>query len=336
MGYRVAINGFGRIGRAYLRCLLERGLFDGDVSLVAVNDLWDPVTLGHLLAYDSTVGPLGWDVETDPGALLIAGTRVPVLRERDPGALPWAELGVDLVIEATGRLRGREDAGLHLKAGAGRVLITATGTGADATLVAGVNDQTYDPEPHRIISAGSCTTACAAPMLRVLHNAFGVRSGHITAVRAYTNGQSLLDAAHADPRLARSATANIIPTLSGAADAVGAVLPVLSGRLDSVALRVPVENGSLVQLSCELLDPGTPEEVHAAFAAAARCTMPGILRITERPVVSRDIIGDPASCVLDALLTRTGDRGATVFGWYDDEWGYANRLVDLTGLMASR
>jgi glyceraldehyde 3-phosphate dehydrogenase len=334
MVYRVAVNGFGRIGRNYLRCLLERGLLGSGVQLVGINDLWDPGTLAQLLRSDSTYGQLRWDVDHDDAGLTVAGQRIPVYRDRDPGGLPWDELDVDLVVEATGKLRARDDAGQHVKAGARRVLVTAPGRGMDATIVVGVNTKAYDAVAHQIVSAASCTTNCAAPMAKVLNDAFGVIRGYLTTVHAYTNGQTLLDAPHADPRRARSAAVNIIPTSTGAARAIGLVLPDLAGRLDGVALRVPVENGSLVDLTCELAEPATADQINAAFAAAAAHTMPGILRYSQRPIVSRDVVSDPSSCVFDAPLTQADGRMAKVFGWYDNEWGYSNRLVDLTELFA--
>jgi|SRR6266536_682543 glyceraldehyde 3-phosphate dehydrogenase len=330
MGYRVAINGFGRIGRNYLRCVLERGLLGKGIEVVAVNDLWDPGTLAHLLAYDSTFGPLRVDVAHDDSGMDVAGYHIPTSSQKDPSLLGWGELSVDLVIEATGRLRARDDAAMHLKAGARRVLLSAPGKDVDATLVVGVNDRSYDPLRHEILSAASCTTNCVAPMASVLHRAFGVERGYLTTVHAYTNDQVLLDSPHKDARRARAAAVNVIPTSTGAAKAVGLVLPELAGRLDGVALRVPVENGSLSDLTCQLSVPVTVSEVNAAFAAAAGERLAGILRYTTAPVVSRDVVGDPASCVFDASLTQATGQLVKVFGWYDNEWGYTNRLVDLS------
>jgi len=335
MTYRVAINGFGRIGRNYLRCVLERGLLGQGIEVVAVNDLWDAATLGRLLAYDSTFGRLRWDVSHDDASLSVAGNRIPVTSHRDLATLDWGTLGVDLVIESTGKLRSREDAAAHLKAGARRVLISAPGKNVDATLVVGVNEKSFDPVRHEVLSAASCTTNCVAPMAWVLHQSFGIQRGYLTTVHAYTNDQELLDSPHKDPRRARSAAVNIIPTSTGAAKAVGLVLPGLAGRLDGVAVRVPVENGSLSDLTCELTVPVTVSEVNAAFAAAARTRLEGILRYTTVPMVSRDVVGDPASCVFDASLTQASGPIVKVFGWYDNEWGYTNRLVDLTLLAAA-
>jgi glyceraldehyde 3-phosphate dehydrogenase len=331
MGYRVAINGFGRIGRDYLRCVLDRGLLGRGIDVVAVNDLWEPATLAHLLQHDSTFGRLRWDVASDGESITVDGTRIPVTSQRDASLLDWGELSVDLVIESTGRLRTRDDAAAHLKAGAKRVLISAPAKGTvDATLVVGVNEDTFDPVRHEILSAASCTTNCVAPMASVLQQAFGIERGYLTTVHAYTNDQVLLDSPHKDPRRARSAAVNIIPTSTGAARAVGLVLPELEGRLDGVALRVPVENGSLSDLAVEVSTPSTVDQVNAAFAAAARGRLDGVLRYTTKPVVSRDIVGDPASCVFDASLTQASGTLVKVFGWYDNEWGYTNRLVDLS------
>src|SRR6266508_5113627 len=264
MSCRVAINGFGRIGRAYLRCLLDRHLFDTAVTVVGINDVWDAATLAHLLDYDSTFGRLRHAVGYDEQGLTVGVARIPLLRQSDPAALPWRELAVDLVIESTGRFRRREEAAKHLKAGARRVLISAPGKGVDATLVPGVNEDSYDPALHEIVSAASCTTNCVAPMALVLHEAFGIERGFLTTVHAYTNDQVVLDTPHKDKRRARSAAVNIIPTSTGAAKAVGLVLPELAGRLDGVALRVPVDDASLTDLTCVLARPATVEEVNGA------------------------------------------------------------------------
>jgi glyceraldehyde 3-phosphate dehydrogenase len=333
MNYRIAINGFGRIGRNYLRCLLDRRLFDEGFEVVGINDLWDPATLAHLLAYDSTFGRLDGDVTHDGSAIIVDGRRVVTFREREPERLPWSELGVDLVIEATGKLRTRDAASGHLKAGARRVLISAPGKDVDATIVRGVNDVAYHPR-HQVLSAASCTTNCAAPMVSVLHDAFGLTRGFLTTVHAYTNDQAVLDTPHKDLRRARSAAVNIIPTSTGAAKAIGLVLPEVAGRLDGVALRVPVEDGSICDLTCELAVPVTAAEVNEAFSAAADGDLAGVLRYSERPLVSRDVVGDPASCVFDSGLTQAEGSLVKIFGWYDNEWGYTNRLVDLTTVMA--
>ena len=337
MTYRIAINGFGRIGRNYLRRLVDKDLANAGLQVVAINDLYDAGTLAHLLEYDSTFGRLGTDVGYTDEALTVGWHTIPTFSERSPDALPWADLGVDLVIESTGKLRTREDAALHLKAGAGRVLISSPGKGVDATLVPGVNADTYDPVRHQVVSAASCTTNCVAPLVKVLHQAFGLERGYLTTVHAYTNDQNVLDAPHKDPRRARAAAANIIPTSTGAAKAVGLVLPELAGRLDGVALRVPVIDGSISDLTLELGTEVSAAEVNEAVAASAAVGGPmhGIIRYTEAPIVSTDIVGDPASCVFDALLTQARGRLVKVFGWYDNEWGYTNRLVDLTKQMAT-
>jgi glyceraldehyde 3-phosphate dehydrogenase len=335
MQLNIAVNGFGRIGRNYVRCLLERGLLDRGCRLVAVNDLWDPATLAHLLEYDTTFGRLRWDVDHDDANLRVAGHIVPTFRQKDPVNLPWGDLDVHLVIESTGKMRARDDAARHVKAGARWVLLSAPGKDVDATLVVGVNEKSYRAGDHEILSAASCTTNCVAPMVKVLHEMFGIVRGYLTTVHAYTNDQVLLDSPHKDLRRARAAAVNIIPTSTGAAKAVGLVLPDLAGRLDGVALRVPVENGSISDLTCELSRPVTAAEVNAAFAAAAGGSMQGVLRYSDRPLVSRDVVGDPASCVVDGGLTQADGTMAKVFGWYDNEWGYTNRLVDLTELIAA-
>ncbi|MFI5911883.1 type I glyceraldehyde-3-phosphate dehydrogenase [Dactylosporangium sp. NPDC051541] len=331
MTYRIAINGFGRIGRDVVRCLVERNLLGGPITVVAINDLFDTASLAHLLQYDSTFGRLRTTVDVDPsgGGFSVGGQYIEVVRQRDPAFLPWADLDVDLVIESTGRFRARDDAATHLKAGAGKVLISAPGKDVDATIVLGVNDASYDPQRHDIVSAASCTTNCAAPMAQVLHNAFGIEQGMLTTVHAYTNDQVVLDAPHKDPRRGRTAATNIIPTSTGAAKAIGLVLPELAGRLGGVALRVPVENGSMTDLTVRVAQPATAEQVNAAFAAAAAGPLSGVLRYSQEPLVSRDIIGDPSSCVFDSGLTAADGHLVKVFGWYDNEWGYTNRLVDL-------
>ncbi|MEV0136030.1 type I glyceraldehyde-3-phosphate dehydrogenase [Dactylosporangium sp. NPDC050688] len=337
MTYRIAINGFGRIGRDFIRCLVERQLLGDGFTVVAVNDLYDTATLAHLLQHDSTFGRLRAAVDVDPsgGGMSVGGQYIEVLRQRDPLFLPWADLDVDLVIEATGKFRSRDDAETHLKAGARRVLISAPGKDVDATIVPGVNTAAYDPTQHDVVSAASCTTNCAAPMAKVLHEAFGIEQGYLTTVHAYTNDQMVLDAPHKDLRRARTAAVNIIPTSTGAAKAIGLVLPDLAGRLGGVALRVPVENGSMTDLTVRLAQPATVEQINAAFAAAAAGPLAGILRYSEAPLVSRDIIGDPSSCVFDAGLTAADGHLVKVFGWYDNEWGYTNRLVDLAQLFAA-
>ncbi|SME88622.1 type I glyceraldehyde-3-phosphate dehydrogenase [Streptomyces sp. Amel2xC10] len=335
MTTRVGINGFGRIGRTYLRAALDRAEQGAqDVEVVAVNDITSPATLAHLLEYDSTFGRIGRDVEHDDHSITVDGRRIAVTAERDPAALRWSEHGVDVVVESTGRFRDRDSAALHLKGGARTVLLSAPGKDVDATIVMGVNDRAYDRDRHRIVSAASCTTNCVAPMVKVLDDAFGIERGVMTTIHGYTNDQSLLDGPHKDLRRARSAALSIIPTSTGAARAVGLVVPELAGALDGIAVRVPVEDGSLTDLAVVLAREATAEEINAAFRAAADGPLHGILRVSEAPIVSRDVIGDPSSCVFDPALTQANGTLAKVFGWYDNEWGYTNRLLDLTALVA--
>jgi glyceraldehyde 3-phosphate dehydrogenase len=329
---RVAINGMGRVGRAYLRQSVETS----DLEVVAVNDIADASTVARLLRRDSTFGAFAHDVKADGDHLLIDGRKIKVLSCADPKDLPWGEYAVDVVIEATGRFRTRESAQAHLDAGAAKVIISAPGKGVDATLVMGVNDTTYDATRHHIVSNASCTTNCVAPMVKVLDDAFGIEQGFMTTVHAYTNDQNVLDAPHKDPRRARTAAVNIIPTTTGAAKAVGEVLPGMAGRLDGVALRVPVVDGSLVDLGVLLRREVSIEEVNDAFqAAAAQGPLAGYLKYEDEPLVSTDVILDPASCVFDSGLTQAAGRFVKVFGWYDNEWGYTCRLVDLTRLVSA-
>ncbi|MGA4837601.1 type I glyceraldehyde-3-phosphate dehydrogenase [Streptomyces sp. G45] len=335
MTVRVGINGFGRIGRTYLRAALDRAASSAQrVDVVAINDIAPPATLAHLLEYDSTFGRLGRDVGYDDGSITVDGTRVAVSAERDPATLRWGEHGVGIVIESTGRFRDRASAALHLKAGAHTVLLSAPGKDADATVVLGVNDDAYDRQRDRVVSAASCTTNCVAPMVKVLHERFGVERGVMTTIHGYTNDQALLDGPHKDLRRARSAALSIIPTSTGAARAVGLVVPELAGALDGIAVRVPVEDGSLTDLAVVLARETTAEEVNQAFTEAADGPLRGVLRVSKAPIVSRDVIGDPASCVFDAALTQVNGTLVKVFGWYDNEWGYSNRLLDLTALAA--
>jgi glyceraldehyde 3-phosphate dehydrogenase len=332
MTIRVGINGFGRVGRAFLRRALERE----DLHVVAVNDVTDARTLAHLLEFDSTYGRLARHVLHEPGMIIINGSPVDVLSERDPAQIDWGGLGVDVVIESTGRFRAREDAAAHLKGGARKVLISAPGKGADLTVVVGVNDHEYDPERHDVISAASCTTNCVVPMAKVLHDTFGLVQGFMTTIHAYTGDQMLLDGPHKDLRRARSAALSIVPTSTGAARTAGVVIPELAGLLDGVAVRVPVEDGSLTDLAAVLSREVTAAEINAAFAHAAANRLAGVLRYSTDPIVSRDIIGDPASCVLDSELTQAAGSLVKVFGWYDNEWGYACRLADLAGIVGAR
>ncbi|WP_405653144.1 type I glyceraldehyde-3-phosphate dehydrogenase [Streptomyces sp. NBC_00019] len=338
MSVRVGINGFGRIGRNYLRLVLERAeaAAGTPVEVVAVNDITSPAALAHLLTYDSTYGRIGRTVEHDENSLTVDGHRIAVTAERDPAALAWGDLGVDIVIESTGRFRTQEQAGAHLKAGARKVLLSVPGKDVDATVVMGVNEATYDPENHHVVSNASCTTNCVAPMVKVLDERFGIDKGLMTTIHGYTNDQVVLDGPHKDLRRGRSAAVNIIPTSTGAARAVGLVLPELTGTLDGIAVRVPVEDGSLTDLAVVLDRAVTADEVNTAFREAADGPLKGILRVSDAPIVSRDIVGDPASCVLDAPLTQAHGELVKVFGWYDNEWGYTNRLLDLTEYVAAR
>ncbi|WP_328457788.1 type I glyceraldehyde-3-phosphate dehydrogenase [Amycolatopsis sp. NBC_00438] len=332
MTVRLGINGFGRIGRDILRHILQTP--DSPIEVVAVNDITSPEMLAHLLAFDSTYGRLHTPVDVVDGEALRVGDHlIQVTAQTDPAELPWGEYGVDVVVESTGKFRTREAAGAHLAAGARKVVISAPGKGVDATIVLGVNEDTYDPAKHHIVSNASCTTNCVAPMVKVLHATFGIRRGMLTTIHSYTGDQALLDRPHKDPRRARSAAVNVVPTSTGAAKAIGLVLPELAGKLDGVAVRVPVEDGSLTDLTVELERPVTAEQVNHAFAEAADGDLKGILRYSEGPLVSRDIIGDPASCVFDAPLTKADSHLAKVFGWYDNEWGYAARTVELVELI---
>jgi len=336
MTIRVGINGFGRIGRDLTRTATER-TNGGElgIEIVAVNDITDPATLANLLRHDSTYGPWHVPVHAGRDTITVDGQSILVTSERDPASLPWRDLGVDLVFESTGKFRTRDAAAAHLTAGARKVIITAPGKKVDATIVMGVNEDIYDPDTHHVVSNASCTTNCLAPMLWVLHNAFSVEHGIMTTIHSYTNDQNLLDGPHKDPRRARSAAVNMIPTSTGAAAAVGQVLPELAGKLNGIAVRVPVENGSLTDLTVKVTATDvTPDQVNRAFADAAGGRLKGILRYTEDPIVSRDIIADPASCILDAGLTTVEGDLIKVFGWYDNEWGYANRTLDLAHLMA--
>jgi len=331
MTIRVGINGMGRIGREYLRYACA----SDDIEIVAVNDIADLARLVPLLRHDSTFGRFNKDVEAQGNMLIVDGRKIAVTTLREPRQIPWADHGAEIIIESTGKFRTRDQAGAHLGAGAHRVLISAPGKGVDATIVMGVNDEIYDPSAHYVISNASCTTNCVAPMVKVLHESFGIVQGFMTTVHAITNDQNVLDAPHKDPRRARTAATNIIPTSTGAARAVGQVLPELDGRLDGVALRVPVVDGSLVDLGVLVGTDATVDDVNAAFASsAASGPLAGKLRYTTEPVVSTDVIGDNASCIFDAGLTQASARFVKVFGWYDNEWGYTCRLADLTRLVA--
>jgi glyceraldehyde 3-phosphate dehydrogenase len=332
MPIRVGINGFGRVGRAFARRALERD----DLDVVAVNDLTDARTLAHLLEFDSTYGRLGHVVEYGPDSLTVDGSTIAVLSSRDPAGIDWDGLGVSVVIESTGKFRAREDAAAHLKGGARKVLISAPGKQADLTVVVGVNDGEYDPERHDVISAASCTTNCVVPMAKVLHDSFGLQTGLMTTIHAYTGDQMLLDGPHKDLRRARSAAVSIVPTSTGAARTAGLVIPDLAGRLDGVAVRVPVPDGSLTDLTAVLGREVTAGEVNRAFEEAAGGSMSGVLKYSTDPLVSRDIIGDPASCVFDSGLTQASGSLVKIFGWYDNEWGYTCRLADLAAIVGSQ
>ena len=333
MTTKIAINGFGRIGRNYFRALLAKR---SDVEVVAVNDLTDTRTLAHLLKYDAANGTLAGPVKHDETHLFVNGQAIRVFSERDPLHLPWAELGVDIVIESTGLFTKAELAAKHVKAGARKVIISAPATGDDGTFVLGVNEHTYDPERHHIISNASCTTNCLAPVAKVFHEAFGIEAGLMTAVHAYTADQNLQDGPHSDLRRARAAGVNIVPTSTGAAKAIGRVIPELEGKLDGFALRVPVLTGSITDLTVTASRPVTVDEVKAAYRAAAEGPLKGILRYTEEEIVSADIVADPHSSILDAGLIRVIGDQVKVSAWYDNEWGYSNRLADLTEYVAER
>jgi glyceraldehyde 3-phosphate dehydrogenase len=324
---RVGINGFGRIGRNFYRAALERG---GDFEIVAFNDLGDVKTMAHLLKHDSVLGTLPETVEVDGSSLKVGGRALRGLAERDPAALPWGELEVDVVIESTGFFTSRDGAQKHLDAGAKKVVISAPATDPDVTLVLGVNDEAYDAAQHSIISNASCTTNCVAPMAKVLHDSFGIERGFMTTIHAYTNDQSILDLPHKDLRRARAAAINLIPTSTGAAKAIGLVLPELKGKVDGISVRAPVPTGSVTDLVVTLAKETTVDEVNAAFAAAANGgpLEPYLVYSTE-PLVSTDIIHSPASCTFDSDLTMAQGNFVKVFGWYDNEWGYSCRLVDL-------
>jgi glyceraldehyde 3-phosphate dehydrogenase len=332
MPVRVGINGFGRIGRNIMRAALG----DKTIDFVAVNDLTSAATLAHLLKYDTVLGTLGMDVTADGDVIRAGKAEFRVLAERDPAALPWDDLGVDVVIESTGRFTKGSDAKAHLTAGARKVIISAPAKEEDVTIVLGVNDDAYDPALHDIISNASCTTNCVAPMAKVLLDSFGIVKGLMTTIHAYTNDQVILDFQHKDLRRARAAAQNIIPTTTGAARATSLVLPALKGKMDGMALRVPVMDGSATDLVVQLEQDASAEDVNAAFRSAADGPLRGILRYTSDPIVSSDIVGTPYSCTFDSQLTMVMGGMVKVIGWYDNEWGYSCRLVDLAGLVGGR
>jgi glyceraldehyde 3-phosphate dehydrogenase (phosphorylating) len=328
MGIRVGINGFGRIGRNFFRAQHALG---SDLEIVALNDLGDAKTMAHLLKYDSNLGPFPGGVELADGVIRAAGEEVKILSERDPGALPWGDLGVDVVLESTGFFTDREGAQKHLDAGAKKVVISAPATDPDLTVVLGVNDDRYDPSSHHIVSNASCTTNCVAPLAKVLHELGTIESGFMTTIHAYTNDQVILDFPHKDLRRARAAAINLIPTSTGAAKAIGLVMPDLQGKVDGISVRAPVATGSLTDLVVTLGRETSKDEVNDAFRAAASGPLEGILQYCEDPIVSTDIKGNAYSCIFDSELTMVHGSTVKVFGWYDNEWGYSCRLVDLIG-----
>jgi glyceraldehyde 3-phosphate dehydrogenase len=327
---RVGINGFGRIGRNFWRAV-HAG--EADVEIVAANDLGDLATCAHLLKYDTLLGTLDLEVTAEGDVIRAGQHEIKMLAEKDPAALPWGELGVDVVIESTGRFTKAADAAQHLAGGAKKVIISAPATGEDITIVLGVNDDKYDPARHHIISNASCTTNCVAPMAKVLHDSFGIRQGLMTTIHAYTNDQVILDFPHKDLRRARAAAQNIIPTTTGAAKATSLVLPELKGKLDGISMRVPVMDGSVTDLVVNLDREVTVDEVNAAYRAAADGALKGILHYTADPIVSSDIVGTPYSCTFDSLLTMASGDQVKVIGWYDNEWGYSSRLADLAAMV---
>ena len=328
---RIAVNGFGRIGRNVLRALLER---DSDLEVVAVNDLTDPKALAQLLRFDSTGGRLGRPVEVDGDTLVVDGRRIRVLAERDPANLPWEELEVDIVLESTGRFTAASAARAHLDAGARKVLVSAPADGADVTLAYGVNTDAYDPATHVIVSNASCTTNALAPLAKVLDDLAGIEHGFMTTVHAYTQEQNLQDGPHRDPRRARAAGVNIVPTTTGAAKAIGLVLPGLDGKLSGDSIRVPVPVGSIVELNTTVSREVKVEQVLEAYRAAAEGPLAGVLEYSEDPLVSSDITGNPASSIFDAALTRVDGKHVKVVAWYDNEWGFSNRVIDTLELLA--
>jgi glyceraldehyde 3-phosphate dehydrogenase len=331
---RIGINGFGRIGRNYFRAALAQG---ADLEIVAVNDLTSPEALAHLLKYDSVGGRLQETIEVKDGNIVVDGNIIKVLAERDPAKLPWGELGVDVVIESTGFFTKASDAQKHIDAGAKKVLISAPASDEDITIVMGVNDGLYDPAAHHIISNASCTTNCLGPLAKVINDSFGIERGLMTTIHAYTADQNLQDGPHKDLRRARAAAVNMVPTSTGAAKAIGLVLPELKGKLDGYAIRVPVPTGSATDLTVTVSRETTVQEVNAALKAAAETDeLRGLLTYTDEPIVSSDIVGDPASSIFDSGLTKVIGNQVKVVAWYDNEWGYSNRLVDLTELVAAK
>jgi glyceraldehyde 3-phosphate dehydrogenase len=333
MSARVAINGFGRIGRNLLRAALK---YDVDLEFVAVNDLTDTSALALLLKYDSVHGRFDGTVEVDGDDLVVNGRTIKVLSERDPAALPWADMGVDIVIESTGFFTKRDDAAKHLAAGAKKVLISAPAKQEDVTIVLGANEGDYDPASHDVISMASCTTNSVVPMAKVLNDTFGIAQGLMTTIHAYTGDQNIHDAPHKDPRRARAAALSIVPTTTGAAQAASLALPELEGRLGGMALRVPIPSGSITDLTLILEREATKEEINAAMKAAADGPLKGVLEYSEEPLVSVDIVGNPHSCIFDAPSTLASGKLVKVLGWYDNEWGYSTRLAEATAFIAEK
>ncbi|MER3395331.1 MAG: type I glyceraldehyde-3-phosphate dehydrogenase [Acidimicrobiia bacterium] len=332
MSVRVGINGFGRIGRNFYRAAVSKEV---DFEVVAVNDITDSATLAYLLKYDSVLGPLDAEIKASDDEITVGGRSLKVLSQRDPASLPWRELGVDVVVESTGLFVDRDNASKHLDAGARWVIISAPAKSPDYTVVLGVNDSGLDLDKHKVISNASCTTNCIAPMVKVLQDAFGIEWGFMTTTHAYTNDQRLLDLPHKDLRRARAAALNIIPTTTGAARALGEVIPEVKGKLDGIAMRVPVPDGSVTDFVAQLRAEVSVEDVNAAFREAASGSLRGLVQYSEDPVVSSDIVGNPHSCVFDSGLTMAMGRSVKVFGWYDNEWGYSMRLVDLVEKIAT-
>ena len=327
MALRVGINGFGRIGRNFFRASRAR---DADLEIVAVNDIGDAKTMAHLLKHDSVLGVLDADVEAADGSISVDGKEFKLLTERDPASLPWADLGVQVVIESTGLFTKRDDAQKHLDAGAEKVIISAPATDPDVTLVLGVNDEAYDKENHRIVSNASCTTNCVAPLAKVLNDNFGIETGFMTTIHAYTNDQQILDLPHSDLRRARAAAINLIPTSTGAAKAIGLVIPDLQGKVDGISVRAPVPTGSIVDLTVRVGKEISKDEVNAHFESIADSgALEGILLYSDEPLVSSDIVGSSYSSIFDSQLTMANGDELKVFSWYDNEWGYSSRLVDL-------
>ncbi|MED7923431.1 type I glyceraldehyde-3-phosphate dehydrogenase [Nonomuraea sp. LP-02] len=330
MSIRVGVNGFGRIGRNFWRAVAASGK---DIEIVAVNDLTDNATLAHLLKYDSILGRLPYEVKATSDEITVDGKAIKVFEERDPAKLPWGDLGVDVVVESTGLFTDANKARAHADNGAKKVIISAPAKNEDVTIVMGVNDSSYDPAKHTIVSNASCTTNCLAPMAKVIHDTFTIEKGLMTTIHAYTQDQNLQDGPHKDLRRARAAALNVVPTSTGAAKAIGLVLPELKGKLDGFAMRVPIPTGSATDLTVEVGHDVTVDEVNAAVKAAAEGPLKGILTYTEDQIVSSDIVTDPASCIFDAGLTKVIGNQVKVVGWYDNEWGYSNRLVDLIELV---